>query len=313
MPSDKELLKQKMMRLEKIPADFVNTIGPSERKIYNDLVEALKKLKLDENGNIILNSENFSMIEILGAEFENAVGASGYYENLTDFIKEFNTQKGLNQVFYEKTVPGFENKDVFDLTYENSKKNAVDILANSAVNDNLQLLKGTLNDAISNGTNVLDLQKLLQQQVVGANGELGVLSRYAKQEASDLFSVAERNYTTVIAKEFGIEFFYYAGGEMDTSRCFCIERHGKTFHKKEIEAWGNKKKLGNCNTGSGWAGMAKGTDEKTIFSLLGGYSCTHSLIPRGIDEVPVDVIQDAINEGYVDLDELPENIQRKLE
>lgn len=315
MPSDKELLKQKMMRLEKIPADFVNTIGPSERKIYNDLVEALKKLKLDENGNIILNSENFSMIEILGSEFENAVGASGYYDNLTDFIKEFNTQKGLNQVFYEKTVPGFENKDVFDLTYENSKKNAVDILANSAVNDNLQLLKGTLNDAISNGTNVLDLQKLLQQQVVGANGELGVLSRYAKQEASDLFSVAERNYTTVIAKEFGIEFFYYAGGEMDTTRCFCDYRHGQTFHKKEIEAWGDGKTTvgGLPSCGFPWQGMAQGTNDKTIFSLLGGYNCRHSLIPRGIDETPTDVIQRAVNEGYVDLDELPENIKRKLE
>lgn len=313
MPTDKDLLKEKMKRLEKIPADFVNSVGPAERKIYNDLVETLKKLKLDENGNIILNQENYSLIEVLGADFENAVNASGYYDNIKDFIKEFNTQKGLNQVFYEKTIPGFENKDVFDLTYENSKRNAVDLLANQAVGNNTQAIKSMLNDAITSGTNIIDLQKSLQQNTVGINGELGPLSLYAKQQASDLFSVSERNYTTAIAKEFGIEFYYYAGGEMDTTRCFCDARVGGTYHKKEIENWGNKKDLGACNTGGGWAGMAKGTNETTIFSLLGGYNCQHSLIPRGIDDVPLDDIQRAISKGYVDIEDLPQSVRNRLE
>lgn len=312
MPSDKELLKKKLMRLETIPEDFINTVGPAERKIYNDLVDALKKLKLDENGNIILNSENFSMIEVLGIEFENAVSSSGYYDNVKDFIKEFNTQKQLNRVFYEETVSGFENKDVFDLTYDQSKKTAVDLLANTAVNENVSLLKDTLNNAISNNTNVLDLQKLLEQQVIGGDGKLGALSKYAKQEAGDLFSIAERNYTTAISKEFGIEFFYYAGGEIETTRCFCVQRHGNTYHKKEIEEWGNKKGLGACNTGGGWQGMAAGTDASTIFSLLGGYNCRHSLVPRGINETPIDDIERAISKGYINLEDLPERIQDKL-
>jgi len=314
MPSDKELLKKKLMRLETIPEDFINTVGPAERKIYNDLVDALKKLKLDENGNIILNSENYSMIEVLGSEFENAVNSSGYYDNVKDFIKEFNTQKQLNRVFYEETVSGFENKDVFDLTYDQSKKTAVDLLANTAVNENVSLLKDTLNNAISNNTNVLDLQKLLEQQVIGGDGKLGALSKYAKQEAGDLFSIAERNYTTAISKEFGIEFFYYAGGEIDTTRCFCEYRHGKTFHRKEIEAWGNGETTagGLKSCGNPWDGMAAGTSETTIFSLLGGYNCRHSLVPRGINETPIDVIQRAINEGYVNLEDLPERVQDKL-
>lgn len=315
MPSDKELLKRKLMRLETIPEDFIATVGPAERKIYNDLVDALKKLKLDENGNIILNSENFSMIEVLGSEFENAVNSSGYYDNVKDFIKEFNTQKQLNRVFYEGTVDGFENKDVFDLTYDQSKKAAVNTLANTAVTNNVELLKDTLNNAISNNTNVLDLQKLLEQQVIGTDGKLGALSKYAKQEAGSLFTKAERNYTAAISKEFGIEFYYYAGGEIDTTRCFCQQRHGKTFHKKEIEAWGNGKTTagGLSSCGYPWDGFEAGTDSSTIFTNLGGWECRHTLVPRGINETPIDVVERAVNEGYINLEDLPENIQEKLQ
>lgn len=314
MPSDKELLKRKLMRLETIPEDFINTVGPAERKIYNDLVDALKKLKLDENGNIILNSENYSMIEVLGSEFENAVGSSGYYDNVKDFIKEFNTQKQLNRVFYEGTVEGFENKDVFDLTYDQSKKTAVDLLANTAVSENSTLLKETLNNAITNNTNVLDLQKILEQQVVGTDGKLGALSKYAKQQAGDLFNIADANYTMAISKEFGTEFYYYAGGEIETTRCFCEQRHGKTFHKKEIEAWGNGETTvgGLKSCGYPWDGFRAGTDSSTIFIYKGGWECRHTLVPRGINETPIDVIQRALDAGYVNLEDLPERVQDKL-
>jgi hypothetical protein len=314
MPSENEILKKKLKRLETIPADFINSIPDAERKIYNDLVEALKKLELDSNGNVILNAENYSLIEVLGNEFENAVQSSGYYDNLTDFIKEFNTQKSLNKAYYSQAVEGFENKDVFDLTYEQSKKTAVDILAESAVKDNLAIFKDTLNNAISNGSNILDVQKIISGNVLGAEGKEGALTRYAKQEANDLFAVADRNYTTTVSKEFGIEFYYYAGGEIDTTRCFCDERNGKTFHKKEIEAWGDGKTTagGLASCGFPWQGMAAGTSPDTIFSLLGGYNCQHSLVPRGINETPIDVIQRAISEGYINEDDLPESVKDKL-
>jgi hypothetical protein len=317
MPSENEILKKKLKRLETIPADFVNTIPASERKIYNDLVEALKKLQLDSNGNVILNAENYSLIEVLGNDFEAAVQSSGYYDNLTDFIKEFNTQKSLNKAYYSKAVEGFENKDVFDLTYEQSKKTAVDILAESSVKENLAIFKDNLNNAISNGSNILDVQQIISESTVGttgSNAKLGMLNRYAKQEANDLFAIADRNYTTTVAKEFGIEFYYYAGGEMDTTRCFCDQRVGKTFHKKEIELWGEGKTTagGLSSCGNPWQGMAAGTSKDTIFSLLGGYNCQHSLVPRGISETPIDVIERAISEGYVNLEDLPEDIQNKL-
>lgn len=306
MPSDKDILKKKLERLESVPKDFIDKIPEAEAKIYNDVLKALKKLKLDENGNIILNKENFALIEVLGSDFEAAVEQSGYYKDLTEFIKEFNTQKNLNSQYFTKTLENFEDKDVFDQTYEITKRQAVDILAESAVKDNVNLFKDILNNSISNSSNILDLTKQLEENLKGTTDAAGgSFTKYAKQEASDLFSIGERNYTAVVSDSFGIQFYYYAGGEMDTTRCFCKERVGKTFHKKEIEAWGNgRTTAGDVDScGFPWQGMAKGTNDTTIFSLLGGYNCQHSLIPRDIGEVPKDVIERAIDNGYLKEDD----------
>ena len=75
--------------------------------------------------------------------------------------------------------------------------------------------------------------------------------------------------------------------------------NGKIFHNKEIEEWGRKpdlwRKTGDCSGG----GRAGGTNEVTIFSLLGGYNCLHSLIPMPVEAVPEDVIQRAKSKGYI--------------
>jgi len=67
-----------------------------------------------------------------------------------------------------------------------------------------------------------------------------------------------------------VEFFQYFGGIILDSRCFCIERHQKFYHKKEIEAWGRGENLGKCNTGDGkWAGYQEGTNADTeMFSCF---------------------------------------------
>jgi hypothetical protein len=74
----------------------------------------------------------------------------------------------------------------------------------------------------------------------------------------------------------------------DTSREFCDQRHGKYFHRKEVEAWANLS----------WAGKIQGTNSSNIFIYRGGYHCRHQLIPVSAASVPRSVIERAINEGY---------------
>jgi hypothetical protein len=312
-PSADKLIKEKLRRLKTVPEEFFGMVVDNQKNIFNDVLETLNKLELDSTGNLIMNNENFALIEVLGDEMIEAIKKSGYKDSVVGFAKEFDKQKELNRTLFEETIPEFEDANVYDTIYKNAQKDAVGKLAETAVSENVQAYKTLLQDSISNSGNFTDLVKNLQTNIVGNSEIDGGLAKYAKQNASDLYSIGERNYTAAVSDSFGIEFYLYAGGEIDTTRCFCDERHQKVWHLKEIQAWGRGENLGSCNIGGGkWAGMMKGTNENTIFSYLGGYNCNHSLIPKGIRDVPLKDIRRNIANGNIDPDDLPEDIQRRL-
>jgi hypothetical protein len=317
-PSADKLIKEKLRRLKTVPEEFFGMVVNNQKNIFNDVLETLNKLELDSTGNLIMNNENFALIEILGDEMIEAIKKSGYKDSVVGFAKEFDKQKELNRTLFEETIPEFEDANVYDTIYKNAQKDAVGKLAETAVSENVQAYKTLLQDSISNSGNFTDLVKNLQTNIVGNSEIDGGLAKYAKQNASDLYSIGERNYTAAVSDSFGIEFFLFAGSSMDSSRCFCDDRKGKVFHLKEIQAWGRGENLGKCGVyikslgRYGWQGMMKGTNENTIFSYLGGYECQDSLIPKGIRDVPLKDIRRNIANGNIDPDDLPEDIQRRL-
>ena len=79
---------------------------------------------------------------------------------------------------------------------------------------------------------------------------------------------------------------------MDKTRSFCEERTGKFFHHKEIEQWASLD----------WAGKKAGTTESSIFLFAGGWNCAHELIPVDRIIVPDEVIQRAMQAGFIPVD-----------
>jgi len=67
-----------------------------------------------------------------------------------------------------------------------------------------------------------------------------------------------------LAKQYGIEKFKYAGGLVERSRQFCIDRVGETFTIEQGKAFNNLE----------WNGKIKGVD---FFVQIGGYQCLHWL------------------------------------
>lgn len=93
--------------------------------------------------------------------------------------------------------------------------------------------------------------------------------RYIEQIATDSLYQMTSTYQLKIAEDLNIEYYYYAGTKMKTSRQFCISRYGKVFTKKEIQSW----------PGLNWAGKIAGTDKNNIFVYRGGYNCRHTIRP----------------------------------
>jgi len=101
--------------------------------------------------------------------------------------------------------------------------------------------------------------------------------------------LSDRSYTSAVSEDLQAEWFLYAGNTIKTSREFCVERHNHYYYYKTIEDWSHED----------WSGKIPGTNEKTIFTTAGGFSCRHSIIPVSINIVPRKVILDAIeNWGF---------------
>ena len=311
----KNPLIERLERLDTIPSNFVSEAEKAQSAIFKGILKKLDKLQLDEDGRILLNKSNLAQIQDLGDELnELMIGKNTkYYNAVKDFVKEIDVQKGLNQEYFADNFD-FKNDPTYDELSKISQQRAIDNLANTAATQNVEAFKDMLQTSIASKDKFTSFIDNVKTQIEGNDQIDGGLVRYARQNASDLYAIADREYVNAISDELGVEFYEYSGGKMPTSRPFCIERNGKIFHKKEIEAWGNGKKTEGMQwpKSGTWAGMARSTDGSSIFNLLGGYSCNHVLVPVNIKYVPVSVLQRNIDAGNIKKEDLPPNIQAKL-
>jgi len=297
-----DLLEEKLKRIEEIPAKFVTETERTQAKVFRSILRELNKLQLDADGEIILNNFNLGLIETIGEKYRTELYGQGYTDSLTEFAKQLDAQKQLNIEFITEAIGDFNYEDVFERVYQRSKRTAVELLSEAAVNDAVDDFKILLQDSIANSDTFADMVDSISVSIQGSDTIDGRMVRYARQNALDLYAGTERTMTKVISDSLGIEWFEYAGGLMTTTREFCRSRAGKTYHKKEIEDWASKD----------WQGKARGTTSSTIFSLAGGYNCNHDFIPKDIRDVPTSAIIRNIENGNVKRNDLPESIQNRI-
>jgi hypothetical protein len=106
----------------------------------------------------------------------------------------------------------------------------------------------------------------------------------------DTFLRADRSGTYSDATFNRYTYYRYTGAKLKDSRCFCVLRKGKVYHKDEITQWGDKPGLWFACDGFGKpGGRHADTNEDTIFNLLGGYGCVDWLMPIPATLVPASV------------------------
>lgn len=295
------LLLVRIQRLKEVPDGFINDVEKAQSEIFSNLLKKLDALEIGEGGKVKMSNRNFSLIRDLGEDFEAIIAGPGtkYYKAVSSFVKEFSAQKDINKKYFEKFFD-FKNQPEYEALAKSSQENAIDVLANSAVTENVTTFKSILQNAIATEDNYTKLVGNIKTEILGNDQIDGGMIRYAKQEAHDLYAISDRQYVGKISDDLGIEFFEFGGGVIASTRPFCHERNGHIFHRKEIEAWGaGKVTIGmKWPKGGKWAGRSASTDSTTIMTLLGGYHCEHVLAPVAIQYVPEEVIQRAISQGF---------------
>jgi len=297
-----DLLEEKLKRIDEIPEKFITETERTQAKVFRSILREVNKLQLDADGEIILNNFNLGLIETIGEKYRTELYGQGYTDSLTEFAKQLDAQKQLNIEFITEAIGEFNYEDVFERVYQRSKRTAIELLSESAVNEAVDDFKLILQDSIANSDTFADMVDSISVSIQGNDAIDGRMLRYARQNALDLYAGTERTMTKVISDALGVDWFEYAGGIMKTTREFCRSRAGKTYHRKEIEEW----------AGKDWDGKARGTTSSTIFSLAGGYNCNHDFIPKDIRDVPTSAIVRNIENGNIERTDLPESVQRRI-
>lgn len=286
-------------RIRKVPDEFLNKLPAVQREVFNFLIQQLGKLKT-RGGFILPSVENRMIVDSIRELLHDEILKTDYPKAVKDFADEFNTQSGLNKGYYAQEFQTGFSTALADASVKSIKRSVVESLVTDSIRvDFLKPLESVLNISVDSGASFTETIRNIRTFVEGNEGVDGRILQYSKQLAHDSFANADRAYNSAISDELEIEWFLWAGGEIASSRCFCKERHGKYYHYKEIEAWGRLENLGECRTETGWAGMNRATDERTIFTYGGGYGCMHTVAGVSIFSVPKeDVVRNIENGNY---------------
>jgi hypothetical protein len=277
-----DYIKKKVTRLEDIPDEVMKRIVALQNKLSSDLIEYYMGQMDLQGGNIVFNAHNQQvlgqMVEALKREFEFS-GNSDYDKIIENFAREINNQAKITLQLLKTDFD--ELPTTYNQYFNFIKTEALKNFEMGNIEGTLiEPIRQTLSSSMAQGAKFNDTVSALRVLMKG--GEFdgrqvdGKLYNYMKTYTRTSFAEVDRGFTTYIATEIGVQWYYYDGGTVKDSREFCVSRHGKYWHIKEIEGWA---KLN-------WDGKRQGTNSKNILSYLGGWNCMHTLIPVSEFAVP---------------------------
>jgi hypothetical protein len=293
MPQLSEIIAERLDRLDSVPLALADSVTKMQRNELRQLLALLDNLSV-KGGAIEITAANIGYMNEISSAIERIFIGDDYIKAVSAYANEFTKQGALVQEMFKSSFGQVAFSETSSLILNGTKRQAVSLLMGDAFSANvLDPIATLIEDSIYSGSGMAALRDSLTEIVEGG-GKLGIHERYIKQTAFDAFAVSDRAYTNTVAKDLDVQFYEYLGGIIKPgrtsggSRPFCRERNGKYYHREEIKTW----------AGSDWAGKASGTNESTIFLLLGGYNCQHSLVPRSTRNVPRTVLLDAMQRGW---------------
>lgn len=310
MASLKDLIEQRIDRLESVPNNLLTAIDKQNELLFKTILKELNALEV-KDGNIVTSTENLARVGAIVERLNEVLFGGDYVDAIKIFATEIAQQASINNQILDKVVGSFEDSELYNATIKSAQRNALLLLDDAAVKaELLQPITDILTNAIVNSASFTDSVETLRHNMTG---EAALLTKYARTYAHDSFAAADRQYSQLTAREHNIEFYKYSGGRVDDTRLFCLERVGKTFHAKECEAWG-----ANQNTRPGeflrpankpvyinpngvklyWEGENYNTTPQTFFSYVAGYNCQHVLLPVATENVSDADINRAIGLGF---------------
>lgn len=122
--------------------------------------------------------------------------------------------------------------------------------------------------AYSKGYDIQTFRERLKKIIVGKPKQNGVLEQHFTTFAKDVLNSINGSNNNIYRKELGLQYAYYAGGLIKSSRSLCIKNNGKIFNTDQIEALRQDPFIVKM--------YGDNIDDYNPYELPGGYGCLHS-------------------------------------
>lgn len=256
---------------------FSKSVVRIQKELYDAVFLKLKNLELDPQGYIKQNSNNRKILREAEAVFEATISSSGFPKAVSKHLDIIPKINNLNSRYFETISDKFTpNRNFLKSLQAQAIKNVNEIILQDGLKAQIQFpLNQILEQNVSTGGSFNGMIEQVRNFIVGEENE-GKLHRYSTTYLRDTLFQYSRSFQESVTADLKLDWYSYSGGKIDTTRDFCLERTGKFFHRSEIESWASES----------WKGKIPGTTKSSIFVLLGGYNCAHSLIPVSTVIVP---------------------------
>ena len=284
-----QIIEQIQRAIDDVPDRLATEAKRAQRRAFESIVEQLARLRLDPDGNVITSMANFALERQLVEQLRLAYLSPEYQEAVREFVNQMDTGAALtNRLFSVITGGEITASTTAQAVLQASKDMAARRLTVGAVDFAQDSFEQILKNAIGSADTFPNLVKSIRENMLGTPEFEGRMVRYAKQNAKDIFSVAESEYMNKVSTDLGFEFYEYAGVLTSDSRKFCQARQNQIYHAREVEEWARLD----------WQGKNRATTAQTIWTYRGGYNCNHVLVPVATEDVPESVIERATAAGY---------------
>ena len=303
MASLEELAKEKIRLLESSPERLALTSEKVQLELWKQLLPILNDFDTDQDGNIRQTDANIRRIGTVITTLNELIAGDEYVSAVREYLGSLDRGIEITNEIAKDIKATFEPSSALKSLQRLLRQNAISNFIGDGLRSRVtQPFAEQLTANIAARAPIKDAVKSLQEVIIGSKDKDGRLLANVKTVATTAQAVSDRSYSAAVYEQLDIQWFRYLGGEIDTTRPFCMHREGEIFHKKEIESWGDGKNSGGINDieGGTWDGRIEGTNSVTIFTNLGGWNCRHAILPVNKRFVTPEIMARAKAEGFID-------------
>lgn len=265
MDKELELLELIDQKLEELVFGFIDNFSTKvSKEIQTALLDFIDTL--DNDLTISKRVERLASVNKFKFELEKVIAGGALVDGYKTLISDYKELAKVANEYFSLLSTNFEKE-----LYRELFKNSISFLKESLTGAGITI---NVVGPIVNKLYQLNLtgsanKKELKAFIADYFKDNGRIQRSIEQLTTDSLYQMTSNYQLEVAKDLKIEYFYYAGTKIKTTRNFCSERYGKVYTKKEVESWADLT----------WSGKIQGTNKVSIFTYRGGWNCRHTLRP----------------------------------